>query len=110
MLRSEFDNLLEEFNKVNNMKVAGPSDEAYRLIEFVYNYHPCNLDKSAVAGLYADFGMTLFYDMEARAKEAMELEQQIQKRRSYIKDLNNGLNALENELKTLGDKRYIDND
>lgn len=31
MLRSEFDNLLEEFNKVNNMKVAGPSDEAYRL-------------------------------------------------------------------------------
>lgn len=64
MLRSEFDLLSEKRQR--------PTDEEYQLIEFVYNWHPCNFSKENVAAFYDAYGMAIFYDMEARSKAAME--------------------------------------
>lgn len=47
------------------------SDNDYETIETVYSYHPAIRDvsgKEEVAELYKSFGMTIFYDMIARAK------------------------------------------
>ena len=85
MLRSEFDLL--------SKNVRRPTDEEYKLIEFVYNWHPCNFSKENVAAFYDAYGMTLFYDMEERSRAAMErdlkirdIEQQI-KRLKDLKDV-----------------------
>ena len=54
------------------------SDEDYKLIEFVYQFHPVirNVSgKDEVAELYKSFGMALFRDMEPRAKKAKEVEE-----------------------------------
>ena len=81
MLRSEFDTLSKSSKR--------PDDEEYKLIEFVYNWHPCNFSKENVAAFYDAYGMTLFYDMEARAKAAME-------RDLKIRDVENEINRLKN--------------
>ena len=81
MLRSEFDTL--------SKKTRRPDDEEYKLIEFVYNWHPCNFSKENVAAFYDAYGMTLFYDMEARAKAAVE-------RDLRIRDIENEINRLKN--------------
>ena len=81
MLRSEFDTLSKNTKR--------PDDEEYKLIEFVYNWHPCNFSKENVAAFYDAYGMTLFYDMEARAKAAME-------RDLKIRDVENEINRLKN--------------
>ena len=85
MLRSEFDTLSKSSKR--------PDDEEYKLIEFVYNWHPCNFSKENVAAFYDAYGMTLFYDMEERSRAAMErylkirdIEQQI-KRLTNLKDV-----------------------
>ena len=79
MLRSEFD-LLSKSNK-------RPDDEEYKLIEFVYNWHPCNFSKENVAAFYDAYGMTLFYDMEARSRAAMERDLKIRDIEQQIKRL-----------------------
>ena len=71
MLRSEFDLLSKNTRR--------PTDEEYNLIEFVYNWHPLNFNKEAVASLYDEFGMTIFYDMEQRSKMSMERDQAIKR-------------------------------
>ena len=71
MLRSEFDTLSKNTRR--------PTDEEYNLIEFVYNWHPLNFSKEAVASLYDEFGMILFYDMEQRSKMSMERDQAIKR-------------------------------
>ena len=81
MLRSEFDTLSKSSKR--------PDDEEYKLIEFVYNWHPCNFSKENVAAFYDAYGMTLFYDMEDRAKAAME-------RDLKIRDIENEINRLKN--------------
>lgn len=53
------------------------SNEDYKLIEFVYQWHPVirNVSgKDEVAELYKSFGMALFRDMEPRAKKAKEVK------------------------------------
>ena len=79
MLRSEF-NLLSK-------NVRRPTDEEYKLIEFVYNYHPCNFSKENVAAFYDAYGMTLFYDMEERSRAAMERDLKIRNIEQQIKRL-----------------------
>lgn len=64
MLREEFDALCEK-------KL---SDEDFKIVEFVYNYHPCNFDKEAMAKLVEEFGMAIIYDMIPRSEAAMERE------------------------------------
>lgn len=79
MLRSEFDELRKS--------ARCPSHDEYNLIEFVYNWHPLNFSKEAVASLYDEFGMVIFYDMEQRSKMAMEHDQAIRNFDSQIKRL-----------------------
>ena len=81
MLRSEFDTLSKNTRR--------PDENEYKLIEFVYNWHPCNFSKENVVAFYDAYGMTLFYDMEARAKAAME-------RDLKIRDIENEINRLKN--------------
>lgn len=81
MLRSEFDTLSKNIRR--------PDDNEYKLIEFVYDWHPCNFSKENVAAFYDAFGMTIFYDMEARSKAAME-------RDLKIRDIENEINRLKN--------------
>ena len=79
MLRSEFDLL--------SKNVRRPTDEEYKLIEFVYNWHPCNFSKENVAAFYDAYGMTLFYDMEERSRAAMERDLKIRDIEQQIKRL-----------------------
>ena len=79
MLRSEFDTLSKSSKR--------PDDEEYKLIEFVYNWHPCNFSKENVAAFYDAYGMTLFYDMEERSRAAMERDFKIRDVEQQIKRL-----------------------
>ena len=79
MLRSEFDTLSKSSKR--------PDDEEYKLIEFVYNWHPCNFSKENVAAFYDAYGMTLFYDMEDRSRAAMERDLKIREIEQEIKRL-----------------------
>lgn len=79
MLRSEFD-LLSKSTRV-------PTYDEYELIEFVYNWHPLNFSKQAVAALYDEFGMIIFYDMEQRSKMAMERDVAIREYDAQIRRL-----------------------
>ena len=79
MLRSEFDVLSKSSKR--------PDDEDYKLIEFVYNWHPCNFSKENVAAFYDAYGMTLFYDMEERSRAAMERDVKIREIEQEIKRL-----------------------
>lgn len=79
MLRSEFDALSKSSRR--------PDDEEYKLIEFVYNWHPCNFSKENVAAFYDAYGMTLFYDMEERSRAAMERDLKIRDIEQQIKRL-----------------------
>lgn len=79
MLRSEFDTLSKSSKR--------PDDEEYKLIEFVYNWHPCNFSTENVAAFYDAYGMTLFYDMEERSRAAMERDLKIRDIEQQIKRL-----------------------
>ena len=79
MLRSEFDVLSKSSKR--------PNEDEYKLIEFVYNWHPCNFSKENVAAFYDAYGMTLFYDMEERSRAAMERDLKIRDIEQQIKRL-----------------------
>ena len=57
------------------------SDEDYRIIEFVYMYHPAFNEvyaKDAIADLFTAYGMRIIYDMVPAAKKGKILEEKIQ--------------------------------
>lgn len=66
------------------------SDEDYKLIEFIYQFHPVINEisgKEQVAELYKSFGIVIFRDMESRAKKAKELEEKIRSARLTLEHL-----------------------
>lgn len=80
------------------------SDEDYKLIEFIYQWHPVirNVSgKDEVAELYKSFGMALFRDMEPRAKKTKEVEEQMASCRLEIETLTELLAARKEEMKDL---------
>ena len=80
------------------------SDEDYKLIEFVYQFHPVirNVSgKDEVAELYKSFGMALFRDMEPRAKKAKEVEEKMTSCRLEIETLTELLATRKAEMKDL---------
>ena len=80
------------------------SDEDYKLIEFVYQFHPVirNVSgKDEVAELYKSFGMALFRDMEPRAKKAKEVEEKMTSFRLEIETLTELLATRKAEMKDL---------
>lgn len=69
--------LMEEF-KARTDRGFTPKD--YRIIEFVYMYHPAftgTYAKDAIADLYTLYGMRIIYDMVPAAKKGKELEEEI---------------------------------
>lgn len=86
MMKSEFDNLLGR---------TSPADD-YKIIEFVYTYHPCNFDKKAVAKLYNEFGLVIFKDLYDRANAARDLEEKINVSRKLTEDYLKELKELSN--------------
>lgn len=85
MMKSEFDILVGKDIPL----------EEYRLIEFVYTWHPSNLSKEATASLYKEFGITIFKDMEPRAIQTEVLCDKIRKAESYLRDLRKELKELQ---------------
>lgn len=80
------------------------SDEDYKLIEFVYQFHPVirNVSgKDEVAELYKSFGMALFRDMEPRAKKAKEVKEKMTSCRLEIETLTELLATRKAEMKDL---------
>lgn len=80
------------------------SDEDYKLIEFVYQFHPVirNVSgKDEVAELYKSFGMALFRDMEPRAKKAKEVEEKMTSCGLEIETLTELLATRKAEMKDL---------
>lgn len=77
MMKSEFDTLLGKNSKA----------EDYKIVEFVYTYHPLNFSKEAVANLYKEFGVLIFKDMYDRAEEAQRLEREIGKVKGKLREL-----------------------
>lgn len=79
MLKEEFESRI---NATVDMKT-------YDLVNFIYANHPSISDtngKNQVAGLWLNFGITIFKDMYARASRAAELERRKSSLRRYILD------------------------
>ena len=107
MLRHEFDDILINEHKFTRKQVNAISDSDYKLIEYVYTWHP-NVDnvngKKQVAYLYANFGIGVFHDMEESASLAEDLD-------TEIKETEKKLNGLRTDYDMLkkGIKYYIEN-
>lgn len=68
----------EEF--LERAGIENISNADYQLIEFIYTWHPLIKDttgKDQVAGLYSNFGISIFKEMEPKAKEAQKLEMEL---------------------------------
>lgn len=81
-----------EFEAIANAKV---STEDYRLIEYVYQWHPLipnNGGKEKIAEIWKVGGMELIRDMIPTAKKAEESENKITALRTKIYELERELN------------------
>lgn len=68
MTKAEFTDLLSDTD-------TAPNDKEYRIIEFVYTWHPSisgsgHEGQRQIAGLYSEFGMRIIADMFPTAQEA----------------------------------------
>ena len=86
MMKYEFEEKLHEIEPIQRT-VSG---DDYKLIEYVYTYHPSISDtegKRQVALLYHEFGIQIFKDMEAAATANQVLESTIRKTRAELQKL-----------------------
>nr|DAU50069.1 MAG TPA: hypothetical protein [Caudoviricetes sp.] len=82
MTREEFESNLSQLHKGGAIRHEKPTEEEYKLIEYVYAFHPSISEtegKQQVAYLYENFGMSIFRDMEARANYMRVKEDEFQK-------------------------------
>lgn len=77
--------MIEEFRKLQDPKAEPIKPAEYKLVEFVYTYHPMNLSKQAAASLYDEFGMLMFLDLLPRAKKTAKIETELRIARSHYK-------------------------
>lgn len=83
MMKHEFENLAGDV-----------TDENFKLIEFVYNFHPSideAVGKQQIADLFATFGMRVISDMYPTACKAKTLEEDIRKRTLELETLRDQL-------------------
>jgi hypothetical protein len=69
MMRQEFEKRVEEI--VGKAVYVKPSDHEWEAINTVYQFHPVIKDvggQQQIANIYVNLGMTVIYDMVARAK------------------------------------------
>lgn len=90
----------QEFETIVHLTKVGapiPSPEEYKLIEFVYNYHPSINEvtgKKQVAWLWCEFGLSIFNDMLNRATKAKEIEIYLSAARHRVAELKDELAGL----------------
>ena len=93
-----YDEFIHKCERMTGTKNVSVSDDDFKVIEFVYTYHPAISEvqgKEQIALLYMTFGMTVINDMKPRALKARELESKIAKARA---DYDNAMKEY-NELK-----------
>ena len=73
--------MMDEFKKFQGENARPITSQEYKLVEYVYTYHPCNFSKEATANLYNEFGIIIFYDMFYTAKKADKAERKLQEAR-----------------------------
>lgn len=73
------------------------SDEDYKVIEKVYQFHPAVNEvsgKEEVAELYKSFGMTIFYDLLPRAERNCDLEKQLRFAQARVRHIEQEMEKL----------------
>lgn len=65
--------MIDEFRKLQEGNKSIMMHE-YKLVEFIYTYHPLDLSKETCAKLFDEFGLMIFLDMLPRAKKAAKVE------------------------------------
>lgn len=91
MTREEFNSLIEP------EKTKSPNDEDWKIIEFVYSFHPSISEtrgKEQIADLYKTFGMRIIKDMIQTAKRAEAMEKELSELRAKYNKLKDAYNAL----------------
>lgn len=86
--------MIEEFLKLQDPKAEPIKPAEYKLVEFVYTYHPLNFSKEAVASLYNEFGMLMFLDLLPRAKKAAKIEIEVKIAKQHYWDKSEEYNRL----------------
>ena len=85
----------EEFMELANVKDIPAED--YQLIEFIYTWHPLIKDttgKLQVAGLYENFGISIFKEMLPKAQEARDLESKLSEAMKVVEEIKQHLAEL----------------
>lgn len=91
MTREEFNSLIEP------EKTKRPNDEDWKIIEFVYTFHPSISEtrgKEQIAYLYKTFGMRIIKDMIQPAKRAEAMEKELFELRAKYNKLKDDYNVL----------------
>ena len=69
------------------VKVKQPTDKEYKLIEYVYQFHPAISainGKGQIARLYVEFGMSIIQDMKPRAELMEKKERELRAARAAL--------------------------
>ena len=78
--------MIEKFKELQGENPRPITADEYKLVEYVYTYHPCNFSKEATVSMYNEFGILIFYDMFYTAQKADKAERKLQQaRRDYEK-------------------------
>lgn len=95
--------MIEEFRKLQDPNKEPIKPAEYKVVEFIYTYHPLNISKQAAAALYDEFGMLLFLDLLPRAKQAAKVETELKIARQHYQDK-------QGEYQRLGDWKFEEYD
>ncbi len=89
----------DEFIKHLSDSDTIPNDKEYRMIDFVYTWHPSisgsgHEGQKQIASLYSEFGMRIIADMFPTAREAEIIQNKISKAKAQITDYERELEDL----------------
>lgn len=100
MMKSEFIDHVNALGK--GLTFESLSDDDYRVIEHVYNYHPAIDNKEDIAKIYClRGGFQIIKDMWSTANEWAQKEQEIMKLRKQADEINSKLKAYSEERKAI---------
>ena len=82
----------EEFVSRLPENVRIPTEEEYKTMEYVYNWHPSikpseHEGQEQIARLYSEFGMRIIYDMEETASKMEHLNEMRFKAKKEFEDI-----------------------
>lgn len=86
----------EEFER---MVGAGVSEKEYRIIDTVYMYHPADMNKEDIAGLFRMGGIALINDLLPAAEAMQALEVELAQKHKQVKALDAKITAIKNSYK-----------